>query len=67
MKEKRHEKAELKAIVDYLREVMEDGQSDLLDFLADDSEEAVFELTWSDEEFRKHVKGDDVYLPYPKY
>lgn len=61
-------KAELTAVVDYLREVIEEGQSDLLDFLADDSEEAVFELTWSEEEFRKHIKSsDDVYLPYPKY
>ncbi|MGM0214774.1 DUF3013 family protein [Enterococcus sp. AZ109] len=61
-------KAQLKAVVDYLREVIEEGQSDLLDFLADDSEDAVFELTWSDEEFKKRIRtNDETYLPYPKF
>mgnify|MGYP001220160665 CR=1 FL=1 len=61
-------KAQLTAVVDYLREVIEEGQSDLLDFLADDSDDAVFELTWSAEEFQKHSKtNDETYLPYPKF
>lgn len=34
-------KNELTAVVDYLKDVIEEGQSDLLDFLADDSEDAV--------------------------
>ncbi|GCF93251.1 hypothetical protein NRIC_11420 [Enterococcus florum] len=61
-------KAELTAVVDYLREVIEEGQSDLLDFLAEDSDEAVFELHWFDDAFKKKIDTTETsYFPYPKY
>lgn len=56
----------LKAIVDYLLEVLDEGQSDLLDFLTSDAE--VFELVWDEAAFKAHEKsGDSPYLPYPSY
>ncbi|MFC4770769.1 DUF3013 family protein [Enterococcus hermanniensis] len=61
-------KNELTAVVDYLRDVIEEGQSDLLDFLADDSEDAVFEMVWDDTIFKASIKpSDSSYLPYPNY
>ncbi|WP_407856013.1 DUF3013 family protein [Enterococcus hailinensis] len=61
-------KNELTAVVDYLRDVIEEGQSDLLDFLADDSEDAVFEMLWDDTIFKALIKpSDSSYLPYPSY
>lgn len=61
-------KNELAAVVDYLKDVIEEGQSDLLDFLADDSENAVFEMNWDDAVFKATIKPtDSSYLPYPSY
>ncbi|MGM0126061.1 hypothetical protein IGI37_003462 [Enterococcus sp. AZ194] len=66
------QKAVLDGFVDYLNEVLDKGQSDLLDFLADDSEEAVFELVWAQEALAAHVadyqeKDGGEYLSYPSY
>lgn len=61
-------KNDLTAVVDYLKEVIEEGQSDLLDFLADDSEDAIFEMKWDDAVFKALIKPtDSSYLPYPSY
>lgn len=61
-------KNELTAVVDYLKDVIEEGQSDLLDFLADDSEDAVFEMKWDEAAYKALIKpSDDSYLPYPSY
>ncbi|GAA2903682.1 DUF3013 family protein [Enterococcus pseudoavium] len=61
-------KNELTAVVDYLKDVIEEGQSDLLDFLADDSEDAIFEMNWDDAVFKATIKpSDSNYLPYPSY
>ncbi|MDT2828407.1 MAG: DUF3013 family protein [Enterococcus viikkiensis] len=61
-------KNELTAVVDYLKDVIDDGQSDLLDFLADDSDEAVFEMNWDDAVFQASIKpSDSSYLSYPSY
>lgn len=59
----------LQAIVDYLREVLEEGQSDLLDFLVGDSEQDVFELVWNKEKFETLASQGQAtpYLPYPSY
>ena len=43
-----------KAFFSYLQIVLDNGYSDLLDFL-NDSDKEVFELTWSNEEFEKIV------------
>lgn len=64
--------AMIDGLVDYLNEVLDQGQSDLLDFLSDDSEEAVFELVWKNEELLNHMevyqeKDGDEYLAYPSY
>ncbi|MGM0174658.1 DUF3013 family protein [Enterococcus sp. DIV0800] len=61
-------KNELTAVVDYLKDVIDDGQSDLLDFLADDSDEAIFEMNWDDAVFKASIKpSDSSYLSYPSY
>lgn len=60
-------KSELTAVVDYLKEVIEEGQSDLLDFLADDSEDAVFEMKWDEAAYKALIKAGSDYLPYPSY
>lgn len=66
--------AELDSFVTYLQEVMDEGLSNLLDFLNDDTdqEEAVFELKWDRERFaaivrENEAKGQTAYLPYPAY
>jgi hypothetical protein len=61
----------LDGLVDYLNDVLTEGQSDLLDFLSDERQE-VFELKWSEEDFRntvqKYQKADgDAYIAYPSY
>lgn len=61
----------LDGFVEYLNEVLAEGQSDLLDFLTDDEQE-VFELKWSNEDFevavQKHQKtAGDTYIAYPSY
>lgn len=40
------QQAILDGLVDYLKDVLDQGQSDLLDFLEEDSEAEVFELKW---------------------
>jgi len=61
-------KNELTAVVDYLKDVLDEGQSDLLDFLADDSPEGIFEMKWDDAVFKASIKPtDSSYLPYPSY
>lgn len=52
----------------YLNEVVIEGQSDLLDFLTDESIEA-FELKWNNEIFSQRVAsiGNETFVPYPKY
>lgn len=58
----------LDGLVDYLQEILDQGQSDLLDFLADEEEE-VFELHFSEQKFQDYVDKytDTSYLPYPSY
>lgn len=61
----------LDGFVDYLNEVLSEGQSDLLDFLTDEGPD-VFELKWSQEAFeeavQKYQKADsDAYIAYPSY
>lgn len=61
----------LDGFIDYLNDVLTEGQSDLLDFLTDE-EQAVFELKWSQELFeeavKKHQKVEsDTYIAYPSY
>ncbi|BCA84814.1 hypothetical protein EsVE80_03370 [Enterococcus saigonensis] len=64
-------KAMLNGLVDYLRVVLDDGQSDLLDFLTDETAE-VFELKFNNDVLLSFVnshqtKDDDSYIPYPTY
>ncbi|MTD42329.1 DUF3013 family protein [Erwinia sp. CPCC 100877] len=64
-------KSLLDGFVDYLNVVLTEGQSDLLDFLADDEQE-IFELNWSSEAFDAAVKkyqtaDSDSYIAYPSY
>lgn len=61
----------LDGFVDYLNDVLTEGQSDLLDFLTDEEQE-VFELKWSQEAFeaivQKYQKAEgDTYIAYPSY
>ncbi|MGY3750066.1 DUF3013 family protein [Vagococcus acidifermentans] len=52
----------------YLADVVTDGLSDLLDFLADETAE-VFELNWQDEEFERRLASADLtdFAAYPNY
>lgn len=63
----------LAALVSYLKDVLDEGLSDLLDFLnspADETEE-FFELKWDREVFKalvaEKIKTGNEYLPYPSY
>jgi hypothetical protein len=65
-------KSVIDAIIDYLNDVLAQGQSDLLDFLDAEDETAVFELKWDNQELTKLVEekqknNADTYLPYPSY
>ncbi|MGG5359460.1 MULTISPECIES: DUF3013 family protein [unclassified Enterococcus] len=64
-------KAKINGIVDYLQEVLDEGQSDLLDFLDETNEEAVFELHWDAQKLEqlteKYQQQATEYLPYPAY
>ncbi|OQO67991.1 hypothetical protein BH747_13185 [Enterococcus villorum] len=65
-------KSVVDAIIDYLNDVLAQGQSDLLDFLDAEDETAVFELKWDNQELTKLVEekqknNADTYLPYPSY
>lgn len=65
------QKAVLDALVDYLKEVLDQGQSNLLDFLADDSEEAVFELRFDNNRLEELVTSyqqkEESWIAYPSY
>lgn len=58
----------LRLFASYLNEVLIEGQSDLLDFLEDDSIE-VFELNWNQAVFEEKVAAISAhqFVPYPKY
>lgn len=57
---------ELVGLVDYIKDILDEGQSDLLDFLTSDKE--IFELAFSENKWTTYVKaGPTDYLPYPKY
>ncbi|EPH93174.1 hypothetical protein D920_03141 [Enterococcus faecalis 13-SD-W-01] len=64
-------KAKINGIVDYLQEVLDEGQSDLLDFLDETNEDAVFELHWDAQKLEqltgKYQQQATEYLPYPAY
>ncbi|MHC5229902.1 DUF3013 family protein [Enterococcus sp. LJL99] len=64
-------KSVLDGFVVYLKDVLADGQSDLLDFLSNEAAE-LFELNWSQELFEQAVrqyenKTTDTYIAYPSY
>lgn len=63
--------SDLDGLVDYLKEILDEGQSDLLDFLEDESEEAIFELHFSKEKWQEacqaYAEKGTNYLPYPSY
>lgn len=65
-------KSVVDALIDYLNEVLARGQSDLLDFLDEDDETAVFELKWDNQVLAKLVEekqtnSTDIHLSYPSY
>lgn len=64
-------KSVLDGFITYLKDVLDEGQSNLLDFLSDEAAE-IFELNWSQELFEKAVqkcenKTSDTYIAYPSY
>lgn len=62
-------KQTITAIATYLNDVLTEGESDLMDFLADDEAE-IFELNWQAEAFEKILattKESTDYVAYPKY
>lgn len=56
--------AEAKTFVSYLQIVLDNGESDLLDFLTDDEKE-IFELVWSEDEYKKIIESYMLSLPNP--
>lgn len=64
------ERSEAAAFINYLQIVLDNGQSDLLDFLNDDDAE-FFELSWSASDFEKIQKAQSteksMRLIYPKF
>lgn len=61
--------SELAGLVDYIKEILDEGQSNLLDFLEQEETE-VFELTFDAERYAACVanyKGKDQLIPYPSY
>ena len=69
---KRNPKALLDALVDYIKEILTEGESDLLDFLNDESEEAVFELVFDQDQLLDRMNtyqesDGESYIPYPSY
>ncbi len=66
------QKALLDALVDYIKEILTEGESDLLDFLNDESEEAVFELVFDQDQLLDRMNtyqesDGESYIPYPSY
>lgn len=65
------EKAKMAAIIMMLREVLDEGQSDLLDFMTDETIEE-FELHWPEEEWQRTLQQAQQIYPntlvrYPKF
>ncbi|HJF18987.1 MAG TPA: DUF3013 family protein [Enterococcus columbae] len=66
------QKAELAALIDYLQEILDQGQADLLDFLDENSTQEVFALHFDASIYVDKVKayqeklGQD-YVSYPNY
>lgn len=63
------QKRVLVAVATYFKDVLTEGESDLLDFLGDEEAE-VFELKWDNAAFEKvlsEVTGLTDYTAYPKY
>jgi Protein of unknown function (DUF3013). len=62
------QQAQLDGLVDYLNDILDQGQSDLLDFL-DDEEADVFELHFSEEAYAAAVAKytSTAYIAYPSY
>ncbi|GAA3011068.1 DUF3013 family protein [Tetragenococcus solitarius] len=59
-------KNQIAGLVDYIKDILDEGQSDLLDFLTSDQE--TFELMFNKDEWTARIKqGPTDYLPYPKY
>ena len=59
----------LDALVDYIKEILTEGESDLLDFLNDESEEAVFELVFDQDQlldrmntYQEKAMGNRIFL-----
>ena len=62
-------KQELLGLVDYIKEILDDGQSALLDFLEDEESE-VFELNFEKARYEACVAeyaGQEQFIPYPSY
>jgi DNA-3-methyladenine glycosylase len=65
-------KADVNGLVDYLKDVLDEGQSDLLDFLDEDSQAEIFELHFDQEKLAVEVKKYEeklgtTFVPYPSY
>lgn len=65
-------KAVLDAFLANLQDTLDDGESDLMDFLDADSTAEVFELTWDQARYEAYLAkqpeaNQRVYLPYPRY
>ncbi len=63
------QKKVLMVLAKYLSQILTEGESDLMDFLANEDAE-VFELQWDQAEFDKQLAeatGPTEYVPYPKY
>ncbi|MGX7023988.1 DUF3013 family protein [Vagococcus hydrophili] len=58
----------IRVFAKHLNDCLTEGQSDLLDFLSDESQE-VFELNWNEEEFSKQTVAinNNTWVSYPKY
>ncbi|MHC5269595.1 DUF3013 family protein [Enterococcus sp. LJL98] len=60
---------ELAGLVDYLKEILDEGQSDLLDFLTQEESE-VFELTFDEKRYTDCIAkyaGQEQMIAYPSY
>lgn len=64
--------ATVDGLFDYLQTLLDDGQSDLMDFVDGTSEDETFELQFDQAKFQATVAAQPaanqhVFLPYPKY
>ena len=62
------ESTTLAGLVTYLNEVLDQGMSDIFDFLEDEEAE-VFELTFDEARLQEIIKneGSARWIPYPKF